>query len=84
MPTVEIVGQPWTEGGRCCLQLRVPQPDGSNLEPIVRLPLEELASKSDEEVAGLVAEAVAAQLSASVEPDVPPVLARVLRARAGA
>ena len=29
MPTVTLVGQPWTEAGRCCLQLRVPQPDGT-------------------------------------------------------
>lgn len=77
MPTVEIVGQPWTEGGRCCLQLRVPQPDGSNLEPIARLAFENVAGKSDDEVAALVAEAVA-ELSASAEPAVPPVLTRVL------
>ena len=74
---MDIVGTPWTEGGRICLQLRLPQKDGSNLEPIVRLPFEELAEKSDDEVAALVSEAVA-ELTEPPEPAVPSALLRVV------
>jgi hypothetical protein len=74
---MEVVGTPWSERGEICVQIRLPQKDGSNLEPIVRLSFEELADRSDEEVATLVAEAVA-ELSAPPEPAVPPALLRVV------
>ena len=74
---MDIVGTPWNENGRICLQLRVPQPDGSNLEPIVRFSFEELAERTDDEVAALVSEAVA-ELTEPPEPAVPAVLTRVL------
>jgi hypothetical protein len=77
---VEIVGQPWSEHGCACLQLRIPGQDGSNLEPIARIPLAELADQPDDAVAAHLAEAVAAEVARVGVPlaDVPPALARVL------
>jgi len=84
----ETVGQPFVEHGQACVQIRVPQPDGSNLEPIVRLDPAALASQPDDAVAALLAEAAAAEVARHAAPPAaePPaalvrVLARSLRGR---
>ena len=71
----ETVGQPFVEHGQACVQVRIPQPDGSNLEPIVRLDPAALAGQSDDAVAALLAEAVAAEVARHAAPAVeePPV-----------
>jgi hypothetical protein len=84
---IEIVGQPWSEHGCACLQIRLPQPDGSNLEPVVRIPLAELADQPDDAVAALLAEAVAAEVerhAAPTQSQLPAGLARVLAEADGA
>jgi hypothetical protein len=77
----EIVGQPWTEHGRCCVQVRIPREDGSNLETVVRLDPADLTDQPDDVVAARLADAVAAEVdrhAAPTAPEVPAALTRVL------
>lgn len=79
MAPLEIVGDPWIENGACCVQLRLPQVDGSNVEPIARVTAERLASAADDQVAQLLADAIAAETAQLVAPSTPDLVTRVAR-----